>query len=133
MTSVHSTMVLNKCGSTPGTCGCSACSVYALRPFAKKVLGVIYNGTHQPFLGWMWKDDTVKEMTKAMSAAKAEMDRCEKTEGYCGCSDCNRYQVLAQQKGSEFDFVERFKVMNLDVPYTSFRWNYAAADYALKF
>lgn len=132
MSLVHSTAVLDKCGSTPGSCGCSACSVYAVRPYAKKVLGVIHNGTQQPFLGWVWKDDTVHELAKALIAAKLAIKTCESTEGFCGCGDCNRYMVLSQQKGMT-DFTDRFKILDLDVPYTLFRWNYAAADYALRF
>jgi hypothetical protein len=131
MSSVQSTMVLDNCGSTPGACGCSACSVYAARPFAKKVLGILHNGTQQPYLGWIWKDDTAQETAKMMAAAKLSIKTCESTEGYCGCGDCNRYLVLSQQKGMT-DFTERFKMMDLDVPYTSFRWNYLAADYALR-
>jgi len=131
MSSIQSTMVLDKCGSTPGACGCSACSVYAARPFAKKVLGIMSNGTRQPYLGWVWKDDTVHEMTKALAATRLAIEKCESTEGFCGCGDCNRYLVLSQQKGIA-DFTERFKIMDLDVPYTSFRWNYGAAEYALR-
>jgi hypothetical protein len=131
MSSFRSTAVLDRCGSTPGVCGCSACSVYVARPFAKKVLGIIHNGTQQPYLGWIWKDDTVHEMTKALAAAKFSIQACESTEGFCGCGDCNRYLVLSQQKGM-MDFVEQFKVLDLDVPRISFRWNYHAADYALR-
>jgi hypothetical protein len=105
--------------------------VYAVRPFAKKVLGIMHNGTRQTFLGWIWKDDTVHEMTKALAATKLSIEKCESTEGFCGCGDCNKYLVLSQQKGM-MDFAEQFKVFDLDVTRISFRWKYGAADKALR-
>ncbi len=132
MSLFQSTMLFDKCGSTPGSCGCSACSIYERRPFAKKIMGLVYNGTQQSYLGWIWKDETENQLSKMMAQSKITWDNCEKTEGYCGCDECNRYQVLAQQKGMEKQFVERFKPMDLDALHISFRWNYKGAEIALK-
>jgi len=132
MTTITATFVMNKCYGTPGCCGCSTCSMYGTRIFAKKVLGIVHNGTHQPFLGWLWKDETDEKMSKMMMEARMSWVKCESTEGYCGCDDCNRYQILSEQKGIGSDFAERFKRMDLDATHISFRWNYEAADKALE-
>ncbi len=78
-------MSLDKCISTPSVCGCSICSIYVVYPFAKKVLGLIYNGTQQSFLGWVWKDESIQEITKVLAAIKLTSKKCESTEEFCGC------------------------------------------------
>jgi len=120
-----------KCFGTPAFCGCSFCSIYRAKPFAKKVLGLISNGTYQPYLGWVWKDETAEKMAKLAAQSALLREHCEKTQGYCGCDECNRYQILAAQKGIEQEFVDRFKPMDLDAPYVSFKWDYSLADRAL--
>jgi hypothetical protein len=110
------------CLGTPGACGCADCKKYIHNPFARKVKSFFDDGSNSPVLGWVWQDETMEKYAKMTAERERWTEKCESTYGYCGCEDCNRILIAAQQKGLEDIIATEYKYMEMDTG--KFVWNY---------
>jgi hypothetical protein len=113
------------CLGTPGACGCIDCEKYKHNPFARKVKNFFDDGIC-PVLGWVWQDETMEKYTKMTAERDRWTEKCESTYGYCGCEDCNRILIIAQQKGLVDIISTEYKYMEMDTG--KFVWNYSEVE-----